>query len=152
MEIDGSRTKTCWGMSDKVISTGGLSKAAIYSAAALMLERVGLGFEDLDKVYIAGSFGRFLDLDQAITIGMIPDIPRDRYRYLGNASLTGTSMTLVSRSHRQRQLEIAHRMTNIELSTIPEYMDHYTAALFLPHTDSRRFPSIADVVARDLRP
>jgi len=147
-----SATGTAISISETDIENVIRAKAAIYSAAALMLERVGLGFEDLDKVYIAGSFGRFLDLDQAITIGMIPDIPRDRYRYLGNASLTGTSMTLVSRSHRQRQLEIAHRMTNIELSTIPEYMDHYTAALFLPHTDSGRFPSIADVVARDLHP
>jgi uncharacterized 2Fe-2S/4Fe-4S cluster protein (DUF4445 family) len=124
------------------------AKAAIYSAAALMLERMGLGFEDLDKIYIAGSFGRFLDLEQAITIGMVPDISREKYRYLGNASLTGSYMVLVSQSHRQRQLEIARRMTNIELSTEPEYMDQYTAALFLPHTDLTRFPTIADTALR----
>ena len=125
------------------------AKAAIYSAAALMLERMGLGFEDLDKIYIAGSFGRFLDLGQAITIGMVPDIPRETYRYLGNASLTGSYMALVSRSHRQRQLEIARRMTNIELSTEPEYMDQYTAALFLPHTDLSRFPTVAGTARRN---
>ncbi len=119
------------------------AKAAIYSASALMLERMGLGFEDLDAIYIAGSFGRFLDLDQATVIGMLPDLPREKFSYLGNASLTGTAMTLVSRAHRRRQLETARRMTNIELSAIPEYMDHYTAALFLPHTDADRFPSIA---------
>ena len=124
------------------------AKAAIYSAAALMLARIGLGFEDLDAVYIAGSFGRFLDLEQATTIGMVPDIPREKYRYLGNASLTGSYMGLVSRTHRQRQLDIARRMTNIELSTIPEYMDQYTAALFLPHTDADRFPTIADTALR----
>ena len=124
------------------------AKAAIYSAAALMLARIGLGFEDLDAVYIAGSFGRFLDLEQAATIGMVPDIPREKYRYLGNASLTGSYMGLVSRTHRQRQLDIARRMTNIELSTIPEYMDQYTAALFLPHTDADRFPTIADTALR----
>ena len=113
-----------------------------------MLARIGLGFEDLDAVYIAGSFGRFLDLEQATTIGMVPDIPREKYRYLGNASLTGSYMGLVSRTHRQRQLDIARRMTNIELSTIPEYMDQYTAALFLPHTDADRFPTIADTALR----
>jgi uncharacterized 2Fe-2S/4Fe-4S cluster protein (DUF4445 family) len=127
------------------------AKAAIYSAAALMLERIGLGFDDLDTIYIAGSFGRFLDLDQAIAIGMIPDLPRHAYRYLGNSSLTGTFMTLVSRAHRRRQLEIARRMTNIELSTIPEYMDQYTAALFLPHTDAERFPTIAGAARRGRR-
>ena len=72
---------------------------------------------------------------------MVPDVPHEKYRYLGNASLTGSYMALVSRSHRQRQLEIARRMTNIELSTEPEYMDRYTAALFLPHTDLSRFPT-----------
>lgn len=138
-----SATGTAISISETEINNVIRAKAAIYSAAALILERVGLGFEDLDKIYIAGSFGRFLDLDQAITIGMIPDLPRHKYRFLGNASLTGTSMALVSRAHRQRQLEIARRMTNIELSTIPEYMDHYTAALFLPHTDAGLFPSVA---------
>jgi uncharacterized 2Fe-2S/4Fe-4S cluster protein (DUF4445 family) len=119
------------------------AKAAIYSASALMLERMGLGFNDLDTIYIAGSFGRFLDLGQAILIGMVPDLPHERYRYLGNASLTGSYMALVSRSHRQRELGIAQRMTNIELSTESRYMDQYTAALFLPHTDLGLFPSVA---------
>jgi uncharacterized 2Fe-2S/4Fe-4S cluster protein (DUF4445 family) len=123
------------------------AKAAIFSASALMLARVGLDFDSLDRVYIAGSFGRFLDLEQAISIGMIPDLPHERYRFLGNASLTGSYMALVSRAHRRRQLEIARRMTNIELSTEPEYMDRYTAALFLPHTDIGLFPSVAGTVA-----
>jgi uncharacterized 2Fe-2S/4Fe-4S cluster protein (DUF4445 family) len=122
------------------------AKAAVYSASALMLQRVGLDFASLDRVYIAGSFGRFLDLEQAIVIGMIPDLPLDSYRYLGNASLTGSYMTLVSRAHRRRQLAIAGRMTNIELSTEPEYMDQYTAALFLPHTDLALFPTVRPVV------
>jgi uncharacterized 2Fe-2S/4Fe-4S cluster protein (DUF4445 family) len=102
---------------------------------------------DLDTIYIAGSFGRHLDLRQAVAIGMVPDVPHETYRYLGNASLTGSYMALVSRGRRQRQLEIAHRMTNIELSTEPEYMDHYTAALFLPHTDLGAFPSVAGELA-----
>ncbi len=136
-------------ISDTEIENVIRAKAAIYSAAALMLERMGLGFEDLDKIYIAGSFGRFLDLEQAITIGMVPDISREKYCYLGNASLTGSYMVLVSRSHRQRQFEIARRMTNIELSTEPEYMDQYTAALFLPHTDLTRFPTIAGTANRN---
>jgi uncharacterized 2Fe-2S/4Fe-4S cluster protein (DUF4445 family) len=128
-------------VSDTEIESVIRAKAAIYSAAALLVARATIGFEDLERIYIAGSFGRFLDLEQAIAIGMIPDLPLHKYRYLGNASLTGTAMSLVSPTHRQRQLEIAQRMTNIELSTTPEYMDQYTAALFLPHTDESRFPS-----------
>lgn len=124
------------------------AKAAIYSASALMLRRVGLGFESLDRVYIAGNFGRFLAIEQAIVIGMIPDLPLERYRYLGNASLTGSYMTLVSRAHRRLQLAIAGRMTNIELSTEPEYMDQYTAALFLPHTELALFPTVGAMVGR----
>jgi uncharacterized 2Fe-2S/4Fe-4S cluster protein (DUF4445 family) len=117
------------------------AKAAIYSATTLMLERVGLQPADLGRIDVAGSFGRFLDLDQAIVIGMLPDVPRDRYRYLGNASLAGSYVALLSETHRRRQLEIARHITYIELSTDPRYMDQYTAALFLPHTDLSRFPS-----------
>jgi uncharacterized 2Fe-2S/4Fe-4S cluster protein (DUF4445 family) len=120
------------------------AKAAIYSATTLMMKQVGLSLSDLGQVYVAGSFGRFLDLDQAIRIGMLPDIPRDRFRYLGNASLMGSYLALVAQDRRRRQLELARRMTYIELSTDPAYMDQYTAALFLPHTDLTLFPSLGD--------
>jgi uncharacterized 2Fe-2S/4Fe-4S cluster protein (DUF4445 family) len=127
------------------------AKAAIYSASALMLERMGLSFSDLNAFYIAGSFGRFLDLEQATVIGMVPDLPRDRFRYVGNASLFGSYMALVSAKHRKRQLGLARRMTNIELSTDPAYMDQYTGALFLPHTDLGQFPSVAGTLERARR-
>ena len=72
-----------------------------------------------------------------------PDLPREKFRYLGNSSLLGTYMGLVSRKHRERQLNAARRMTYLELNTDPGYMDQYTAALFLPHTDLTRFPSVS---------
>jgi uncharacterized 2Fe-2S/4Fe-4S cluster protein (DUF4445 family) len=124
------------------------AKAAVYSASSLMLKQVGLGFSDLANVYIAGGFGRFLDLEKAITIGLIPDLARERFHYVGNASLMGSYRVSVSRGFRQRQLGLAQRMTNIELSTDPAYMDEYTGALFLPHTDLAQFPSVADAVAK----
>lgn len=117
------------------------AKAAIYSASALMLEQVGLEFKDLAHIYIAGGFGRFLDIEKAITIGLLPDVAREKYRYIGNSSLMGAYMVLVSREYRQRQIELARRMTYIELSTDPAYMGQYTGALFLPHTDLSRFPT-----------
>ena len=118
------------------------AKAAIYSACALMLQQVELTFDDLAHVYIAGGFGRFLDLEKATVLGLIPDLPRDRFQYIGNSSLMGSYMTLVSQEYYERQLEIANRMTYVDLSSDPDYMDQYTAALFLPHTDPALFPSV----------
>lgn len=118
------------------------TKAAIYSACALMLKQVDMTFDDLSCIYVAGGFGRFLDLDKATVLGLIPDLPREKFKYIGNSSLMGSYMTLISRDYYQRQIELANRMTYIELSTDPAYMDQYTAALFLPHTDDALFPSV----------
>ena len=118
------------------------AKAAIYSACAMMLRQVGMGFEDLATIYIGGGFGRFLDLEKATVIGLVPDLPREKFRYIGNSSLMGSYMVLVSQDYQRRQTELAQRMTYIELNTDPAYMDQYTAALFLPHTDLTRFPSV----------
>ncbi|MCK4763867.1 MAG: DUF4445 domain-containing protein [Candidatus Aminicenantes bacterium] len=118
------------------------AKAAVYSATALMLDQVGLSFDDLSNIYIAGGFGRFLDIEKSVIIGLLPDLPREKYRYIGNSSLMGAYMVLVSRRYRQRQLELARRMTYMELSTDPAYMNQYTGALFLPHTDMSLFPSV----------
>ena len=118
------------------------AKAAIYSACALMLHHAGIEFADLANVYIAGGFGRFLDLENAKTIGLLADLPAGRFHYLGNTSLTGSYMIAVSADFRRRQLELARRMTCIDLSTQPGYMEQYTAALFLPHTDRARFASV----------
>ena len=118
------------------------TKASIYSACALMLKQVGLEFGGLCHVYIAGGFGRFLDLENAILIGLLPDLPPEKFHYLGNASLTGSFMAAVSRTCRRRQLALARRLTYLELNTDPAYMEQYTGALFLPHTDPARFPSV----------
>ena len=107
-----------------------------------MLSHVGMSFRDLDAVYIAGGFGRYLDIGKAIAIGLIPDIPLERYKYLGNASLKGSAMLAMSGEHRKKQAELKNRMTYFELSTDPAYMHQFTGALFLPHTDLSQFPSI----------
>jgi uncharacterized 2Fe-2S/4Fe-4S cluster protein (DUF4445 family) len=118
------------------------AKAAIYSACNMMLEQVGMSFDDLATIYIAGGFGRSLDLEKAIVIGLVPDLPREKFKYIGNASLMGTYMVLLSKEFREKQLDLARKMTYLELSTAPAYMDQYTGALFLPHTDSNRFPTV----------
>lgn len=118
------------------------AKAAIYSACALMLQHIGIDFGDLQGVYIGGGFGRHLDLEKAKVIGLIPDLPPDKFHYVGNSSLMGAYMALVSAPHRGRQLELARKMTYFDLSTEPNYMDQYTGALFIPHTDAARFPTV----------
>ncbi len=115
------------------------AKAALYAACALLLTQVDMEFNNLEKVYIAGGFGRFLDLDAAIAIGLLPNLPRDRFHFIGNASLAGSRMALVSEEHRERQRRQARRLTYLELTTDPSYMNEYTAALFLPHTNPDRF-------------
>ncbi len=118
------------------------AKAAIYSACALMLEQLSIGFDDLEHIYIAGGFGRYLPLEKAITIGLAPDVPRERFQFVGNASLMGSYMAVVSQDFRQRQLNLARRMTYIDLSNSPGYMEEYMGAMFLPHTDEERFPTV----------
>jgi uncharacterized 2Fe-2S/4Fe-4S cluster protein (DUF4445 family) len=118
------------------------TKAAIYSACSLILGQLEMSFEDLSNIYIAGGFGRFLDLEMAITIGLLPDLDRERFKYVGNSSLTGTYMVLVSQEFRESQLAAAERMTYIDLSTDPSYMNEYTSAMFLPHTDINLFPTV----------
>jgi uncharacterized 2Fe-2S/4Fe-4S cluster protein (DUF4445 family) len=128
------------------------AKAAIYSASTLLVNQLGITFDDLAHVYIAGGFGRFLELEKAITIGLVPDIDRSKFHYIGNASLTGSYMVAVSQRFRERQIELARRLTYIELNTDPTYMDQYTGALFLPHTDASRFPSVRRPPQRSAQP
>ena len=118
------------------------AKAAIYSACALMLDQAGLSFKEISKMYIAGGFGRFLNVENAVTIGLLPDLPREKYFYLGNSSLMGAYMVLVSQEFREKQISLSRRMTYMELNTNSGYMDKYMAALFLPHTDINLFPSV----------
>ncbi len=118
------------------------TKAAIYSATALLCKQLEIEPADLQAIYIAGGFGQFLDMESAITLGLLPDLPRDRFHYVGNASLIGSYLALVSKKHQKKQQELAQMMTYVELNTDPAYMDQYTAALFIPHTDRALFPSV----------
>ena len=117
------------------------AKAAIFAAYSLLLKQVELSHENVSKFYIAGGFGHFLVLEDAIAIGLLPDIDRHKYKYIGNSSLMGSYMMLISEDFRKRQQELARRITYLDLSTDPDYMDQYTAAMFLPHTDLSQFPS-----------
>ncbi len=119
------------------------TKAAIYAACSLVLQNVGLTWDAVARVYIAGGFGRYMRIADAVFIGMLPDLPLERFRYIGNSSLTGAYIALLSREHRRRLAEIASRITYVDMSSNPHYMDSYVKALFLPHTDLEQFPTVA---------
>jgi len=118
------------------------AKGAMFAGYFTLLESVGMGFEDLERVILAGNFGSYLDIDQAITIGLLPDIPRDRFFFAGNSSLLGAKASAVSRSVMEELHEVAQMMTHFDLSDNPRFMEHYVSCLFLPHTDQKLFPSV----------
>lgn len=118
------------------------TKAAIYAACSLILSHVGLQWSAINKVIIAGGFGRYIQIPDAVLIGLLPDIGYDRFTYIGNSALTGAYIALLSRERREELASIAARMTYMDLSSDPHYMDRYLSALFLPHTDIKQFPSV----------
>jgi uncharacterized 2Fe-2S/4Fe-4S cluster protein (DUF4445 family) len=118
------------------------SKGAVFAAIKSLVDYMGLGFNDIDTFYVAGGFGSYLDIPKAIAIGLLPDIDLKKIKFVGNSSLMGARMALLSTHAFERTVKIASRMTNIELSTYLPFMDEYVAALFLPHTDRKLFPSV----------
>jgi len=118
------------------------AKAAMFSGYTCLLEKIGLSVDALDRVIIAGAFGSFINLDHAVTIGLLPDIPREKFSFIGNSSLKGARLAAIDRKLFERSREIARAMTNVELSEDPAYMDNFMAALFLPHTRGELFPSV----------
>ncbi|MDR0198515.1 MAG: ASKHA domain-containing protein [Methanomassiliicoccaceae archaeon] len=118
-----------------------LTKAAIYSASSSLIRGLGVTMNDIANVYIAGGFGNFINAESAIALGMLPDVPRERFVYLGNASLAGAKQALLSSSVRSRISEVFRRTTYVDLSSDPTFSDEYMSSLFIPHTDSSRFPT-----------
>jgi len=118
------------------------TKGSIYAGCKVLLQSVGLGFKDLDRVIIAGGFGRHLNLEKAIFIGLLPEMEMDKFTFVGNGSLLGARLLSFSQELLKETERIALMMTNLELSNYPSYMDEFVAALFLPHTDVNAFPNV----------
>ncbi len=119
-----------------------LSKAAVYAGFSVLLEEVGLTFEQIDRFIITGGFGQFLDIDRAVTIGLLPDIDRNKFSYMGNSSIAGAYMILLSEYYRAEALTVSNSMTYVDFSSNARFMDEFTSAQFLPHTNTKAFPSV----------
>ncbi len=124
------------------------AKAAIYAGFSVLTRSVGVRLADVEQILIGGAFGRYINVEKAITIGLLPDMPWEQFRYLGNTSVQGAYQALLSRRLRHEITEIARRMTYLELSADNSFMDEFTSALFLPHTDESAFPSVQRLLER----
>ncbi|MCI7098990.1 MAG: corrinoid activation/regeneration protein AcsV [Lachnospiraceae bacterium] len=121
------------------------AKGAIYSGIITLVESLGFDMSIVDNVYVAGGIGSGINMKNAVRIGMLPDIPLEKYHYIGNSSLAGSYAMLLSNEAEDKVTELASSMTYLELSTHPGYMDSFVAACFIPHTDANLFPSVQNM-------
>ncbi len=124
------------------------AKAAIYAGFTVLAEQVGMTLNDVQQMVIGGSFGKYINIEKAVQIGLLPDMPWEKFKFLGNTSIKGAYLALLDTQQRERVADIARRMTYIELSADNSFYEAFTSALFLPHTDLFRFPSVEAALER----
>ena len=124
------------------------AKGAVYAGCQTLLSEVGLRFADIEQIILAGGFGSYVNLEKAMAIGLLPEMDPDAIVFVGNGSLLGAKMSSLTNRIRRDVVEVTRKMTNFELSETNSYMDHYIAALFLPHTDLDRFPKVKERMRR----
>ena len=122
------------------------AKGAIFSAIRTMLSSLDFDVSMIDDVYVAGGIGSGINMKNAVNIGMFPDIPLEKFHYIGNSSLSGAYLMLLSTQAEKKTYELASNMTYMELSTVPTYMDEFVGACFIPHTDTGLFPDVMEQV------
>jgi uncharacterized 2Fe-2S/4Fe-4S cluster protein (DUF4445 family) len=118
------------------------AKGAVFSAIYVLMESLDMPIDVLENVYVAGGIGTNLDIENAIALGMLPDIPVEKYYYIGNSSMQGCYLALTLSEGKDKICEISQNMTYMELSVHPTYMDEFIAACFIPHTNINLFPSL----------
>jgi uncharacterized 2Fe-2S/4Fe-4S cluster protein (DUF4445 family) len=125
------------------------AKGAIYAGYTILAASVGVPMEMIDQMLIGGSFGKYINIEKAVQIGLLPDMPWERFEFLGNTSVRGAYHALLDRNARERISDIASRMTYIELSADNSFYEAFMSALFLPHTDLALFPSVAEAIQKE---
>lgn len=125
------------------------AKAAIYAGFTVLAESVGIPLDWVEQVLIGGSFGKYINVEKAIEIGLLPDLAWEKFQFLGNTAVRGAYLALLDHQARNQVEEIATRMTYIELSADNKFYDAFMSALFLPHTDLSRFPSVEAAITSE---
>jgi len=118
-----------------------ITKAAIYAGAST-LTKVGTSFDQLDKIYITGGFGHYINVDKAIVLGLLPDLPEERFKFIGNGSVLGAHLCLTDSEKRKEAGEIAKKATYLDLSKDRSFTEEYMNASYLPHNNMNLFPSV----------
>lgn len=125
------------------------AKAAIYAGFTVLADAVGVPLESVEQVLIGGAFGKYINVEKAVQMGLLPDMPWDHFHFLGNTAIKGAYLALLDHRARACIADIAQRMTYVELSADNSFYEAFTSALFLPHTDLSRFPSVVAAVATE---
>jgi uncharacterized 2Fe-2S/4Fe-4S cluster protein (DUF4445 family) len=118
------------------------AKAAIFAAAKIVLDRLKLGFSDVKKLYLAGGFGSYINRENAVKIGLLPDLPIEDIEYVGNTSVWGAKLAALSHEADNELREIRRKTTYYDLMGTDDYVEQFKRAMFLPHTDIELFPSV----------
>jgi uncharacterized 2Fe-2S/4Fe-4S cluster protein (DUF4445 family) len=124
------------------------AKGAIYAGYTVLAQSVGIDdLSAVEQLLIGGAFGQYINVEKAIQIGLLPDLPWEKFEFLGNTSLRGALLGLLNRDYRQKIAEVAGKLTYLELSADNTFYDAFTSSLFLPHTNLAQFPSVAESLA-----
>ncbi len=118
------------------------SKAAMFAILTTLVSQVGVDFSELEHIFVAGAFGKHIDPHKAITLGMLPDLDMSVYKPIGNSSLKGAEILLLSEDGRKRSVDLVHKITYLELNVNQEFMIRFSGSRFIPHTDPSLFPSV----------
>jgi len=120
------------------------AKAAVYAGINILIESVSLNLSDIEEIIIAGAFGNYLEIEKVVTIGLLPELPCEKFTFIGNGSILGAHAAIQSQGVLKEAETVAKKMTYLELSTNTKFMDQYISALFLPHTNIEKFPKVID--------
>jgi uncharacterized 2Fe-2S/4Fe-4S cluster protein (DUF4445 family) len=122
------------------------AKGAIFAGIRTLLQMVDLHVKDIGRIYIAGGFGNYINIADAVGIGMFPDLPEDKYEYVGNSCIQGAMIVLLCQEAMQEAESLADMMTYLELSVGNQFMEEFISAMFIPHTDLSLFPTLENLI------
>jgi uncharacterized 2Fe-2S/4Fe-4S cluster protein (DUF4445 family) len=123
-----------------------LAKAAIYAALSTLTRIAGLELRDLERIFIAGAFGNYLDIFSAQILGMLPDVPQEKFSFIGNGAIAGASMMLLSKDFAEEAQAIAKMVKSVELNLIKDFQSEFIKATYIPHMEKERFENVLNKI------
>ncbi len=115
------------------------AKAAIFAAMKILLKQLHLTFNDIGHFFIAGAFGKHINKESAVAIGLLPPLAAERLEFVGNTAIGGATLVALSQQAQERILAISKVVTYYDLMTADNYVDEFKQAMFLPHTNIEEF-------------